>query len=130
MSSNYRIIVILGELQRIESTRLKVTGNREVDRRANGKVVTNSEYENQRLFYLSQPLLFISFSYSRIIQKPVSYNRVTIERSKTHLQLVSIYFRGRKCLVIGLGYSVPFSTEVKKRVSCNSNAIMGSYALF
>jgi hypothetical protein len=113
-SKRYRIIVILGELQRITSARLKVTGNGEVDRRANRKFVKNSEFENQILFYLLHFLLFISFNYSRIIRQSVSYNGLSMERMKTPLQLVTIHFRVGKCLVIGLGYSVPFSTEVKK----------------
>jgi len=37
-------------------------------------------------------------------------------RTKTPLQLVMIDFRGGNCVVIGLGYSVPFGIKVKERV--------------
>jgi hypothetical protein len=36
--------------------------------------------------------------------------------TKTPPQLESIHVRGGNCLVIDLGHSVPFCTEVKERV--------------
>jgi len=39
-----------------------------------------------------------------------------MECTKTPLELVSIHFCGGNYLVINLGYSVPFSTEVTERV--------------
>jgi hypothetical protein len=36
--------------------------------------------------------------------------------TKTRIEVVSINFRERNCLVIGLSNSVPFNTDVKERV--------------
>jgi hypothetical protein len=67
-------------------------------------------------FFWTQTLLFISFKHSWTIQQSTINNRLGMGRTETPLELVSIDFRGGNCAVIGLSYSVPFSTEVKERI--------------
>ena len=86
--------------------------------------VTNCEYENTILLYLSRNVFLISFTHSCTIQQTLSNNRLGMGRNKTPLQLVTIHFRWK--FVQWLAYTIQsnLSARIKKEYRYSSTAFL------
>ena len=58
----------------------------------------------------------VVYFFQTFIQQSIRNKELRMERTKIPPQFLSLHFHGGNCPVIGLGHSVPSSTEIKERV--------------